>query len=128
MRGAHPAHSNVQRAEQLLPVNWRLLQALATPASALVVVIVFTSNRKNNLQKEKIIINISFQLSTTRNTNLLKPSCARKLRRNRLLQGVQLQCVGGVSRSKGTPRGRARWRKGGRGREAGKLGKERKKG
>ena len=54
VRGAHPAHSNVQRAEQLLPVNWRLLQALATPASALVVVIVFTSNRKNNLQKGKL--------------------------------------------------------------------------
>lgn len=62
--GAHPTHGNVQRAERLLPVNWRLLQALATPASALVVVITFTSNRKNNLQKEKIIINISFQLST----------------------------------------------------------------
>ena len=62
VRGAHPAHSNVQRAEQLLPVNWRLLQALATPASALVVVIVFTSNRKNNLQKENY--KYQFQLST----------------------------------------------------------------
>lgn len=62
MRGAHPAHSNVQRADRLLPVYWRLLQALATPASALVVVITFTSNRKNNLQKERNYYKYQFQI------------------------------------------------------------------